>query len=495
MDRSRLAIPFSYAKAHRVVLVENEQGNVLYYSPPLESSVLLEVMRFVNTLVDTIELSAEKFQTLLTTHYDAHGNTAQMALDVEEDLELNTLIKALPKQTDLLDQGEEAPIIRLLNALLSQSIKQRASDIHIEVFEEGVVIRFRVDGFLQEVLRLQRVLAPFLISRIKIMAQLDIAEKRLPQDGRISLRLGGRSLDVRVSVLPTAHGERIVMRILDKHQAQLDLEQLGMSEKVLADLLKIIQKPHGILLVTGPTGAGKTTTLYAALTRLNEVSRNILTVEDPIEYDLPGIGQTQVNLKVDLSFSRGLRSILRQDPDVVMVGEIRDVDTAKVAVQASLTGHLVLSTLHTNSAIGAVTRLRDMGIESFLLASSLIGLASQRLVRLLCESCKEACSPSETEAQYFSAGGAPAVMYKAQGCEACHRQGYRGRIGIYEVVPIDDQLRQLIHDNQSESQLRKAARMLSASIESDGLRLVKEGKTSLEEVLRVTQQRVEDDER
>jgi general secretion pathway protein E len=410
-----------------------------------------------------------------------------MAEDLGDALNLADLMHELPKAEDLLEKQDDAPIIRLLNALLSEAIKEGASDVHIETFEDHVTIRFRVDGILRGVLEPPRVLAPLIISRIKVMARLDIAEKRLPQDGRITLRIGGRAVDVRVSTMPTNHGERAVLRLLDKQSARLDLAELGMDPVTLGLFTKLLAKPHGIILVTGPTGSGKTTTLYAGLTILNDKKRNILTVEDPIEYDLVGIGQTQVNTKIDMTFAKGLRAILRQDPDVVMVGEIRDLDTAQIAIQASLTGHLVLSTLHTNSAIGAITRLDDMGVEPFLLASSLTGVLAQRLIRLLCPHCKkcEKASLSECELLGVSVDAAPMICHPV-GCELCRHSGYLGRSGVYELIAIDDTLSTMIHDRASEQKMRKYARGLFPSIRQDGYSHVLKGNTSLEEVLRVT---------
>ncbi|MEE9343758.1 MAG: ATPase, T2SS/T4P/T4SS family, partial [Gammaproteobacteria bacterium] len=337
-----------------------------------------------------------------------------------------------------------------------------------------------------EVLQPQRVLAPLLVSRIKVMAKLDIAEKRLPQDGRISLRVAGRAVDVRVSTLPSGHGERVVLRLLDKQAGRLDLEHLGMASETLRGVDEVITRPHGIILVTGPTGSGKTTTLYAGLERLNNKRRNIMTVEDPIEYYLDGIGQTQVNNKVQMSFAKGLRAILRQDPDIVMVGEIRDLETADISVQASLTGHLVLSTLHTNSAVGAVTRMRDMGVEPFLLSSSLIGVIAQRLVRVLCDACKEPYVASDSDCQVMGVDPQiPPTLYQATGCEECNQMGYKGRTGIYELVQVTDELRTMIHDGSSEMDMEVSARKHSPSMREDGWRRVLMGETTVEEVLRV----------
>ncbi|NBX57175.1 MAG: type II secretion system protein GspE, partial [Gammaproteobacteria bacterium] len=405
---------------------------------------------------------------------------------LEDTTDLSFLAQDLPEQADLLESEDDAPIIRLINALLTQAIKDNASDIHIEPYENRLVVRLRVDGVLREVLQTRRAVAGAVVSRIKVMSKLDIAEKRLPQDGRISLRVGGRAVDVRVSTIPSGHGERVVLRLLDKQAGRLDLGELGMEPPIEALLDRLIHKPNGILLVTGPTGSGKTTTLYAALSRLNDATRNIMTVEDPIEYYLDGIGQTQVNTKVDMSFARGLRAILRQDPDIVMVGEIRDLETAQIAVQASLTGHLVLSTLHTNTAVGAVTRLRDMGIEPFLLASSLIGIVAQRLVRTLDPNSREPFVAGELERRQLglSVSAPSPTLYRPTSSGT----GYRGRTGIYELVQVDDDLRTLIHDGASEADLERHARQSTPSIRDDGLAKVLRGVTSLEEVLRVTRE-------
>ncbi|MGH8362266.1 MAG: type II secretion system ATPase GspE, partial [Gammaproteobacteria bacterium] len=373
--------------------------------------------------------------------------------------------------------------------LLTEAVKENASDIHIEPFENRLVVRFRVDGVLRVVLESRRAVAPLVVSRVKVMAKLDIAEKRLPQDGRISLRIAGRPIDVRVSTIPSGHGERVVLRLLDKQAGRLELEHLGMPEDTRTLVDELIHVPHGIILVTGPTGSGKTTTLYAALARLNDRSRNIMTVEDPIEYYIDGIGQTQVNTRVDMTFARGLRAILRQDPDVVMVGEIRDLETAEIAVQASLTGHLVLSTLHTNTAVGAITRLRDMGVEPFLLSSSLLGMLAQRLVRILCAECKQPYAAGERECKALDLPRSqPPTLYRPLGCEHCNHTGYRGRTGIYEMVVVDEHMRSMIHDGNGEQELEHYARTKTPSIRQDGRRRVLAGKTSIEEVLRVTRE-------
>ena len=483
------SIPFSFSKRYGVLMTgtEDNYAKIVYHGKPT-ISIINELRRHLNMPLRLEAVDEETFGRLLVKSYETDSNTAMlMAEDLGESMDLFDLIHELPKPEDLLEKQDDAPIIRLLNALLSEAIKEGASDVHIETFEDRIMIRFRVDGVLREVLEPQRILAPLIVSRIKVMAKLDIAEKRLPQDGRITLRIAGRAVDVRVSTMPTSHGERVVLRLLDKQNARLDLAQLGMEPMTFRIMQKLIAMPHGIILVTGPTGSGKTTTLYAALTSLNNNTRNILTVEDPIEFDLPGIGQTQVNHKVNMTFAKGLRAILRQDPDVVMIGEIRDLDTAQIAVQASLTGHLVLSTLHTNSAIGAITRLDDMGIEPFLLSSSLIGVLAQRLIRLLCKHCKKPvpATPSECAVLGVSENPIP-TLYHAVGCTLCRNTGYSGRSGVYELIAIDDTLRTMIHDRKSEQLLKKYVRTLFPSIRQDGYRRVLDGDTSLEEIVRVT---------
>lgn len=480
---------FAYAKRYGVVVadIENNVAKVIYHQKPTVA-VLSEIRRKLQMPLKLEQVSDACFNEHLVKTYETDSATAmQMAEDLGDSLNLSDLMQELPKAEDLLEKQDDAPIIRLLNALLSEAIKESASDVHIETFEDHVTIRFRVDGILHEVIEPPRVLAPLIISRIKVMAKLDIAEKRLPQDGRITLRIGGRAVDVRVSTMPTNHGERAVLRLLDKQSARLDLTDLGMEDAVLALLRQLITKPHGIILVTGPTGSGKTTTLYAGLTLLNDKKRNILTVEDPIEYDLVGIGQTQVSSKINMTFAKGLRAILRQDPDVVMVGEIRDLETAQIAIQASLTGHLVLSTLHTNSAIGAITRLNDMGVEPFLLASSLTGVLAQRLMRLLCKACKKPAPATPQECAVLSVSESdPPILYRPVGCQRCRQLGYAGRSGVYELIAIDETLRTMIHDRSAEQEMRKYARKLFLSLRQDGYRRVLMGSTSLEEVLRVT---------
>jgi general secretion pathway protein E len=457
-------LPYHFAKAKGVITARQIAGEIeVWLAPDPASSTLSEVRRMTGKGLKPVLLSREEFSARLARAYaggdssgNANGDAAvqEIASNIESAADLAQLTESLPEITDLLETENDAPIIRLINALLTQAVRESASDIHLEIFERRSLVRFRVDGTLRDVVEPKRSLHAAMVSRVKVMAQLDIAEKRLPQDGRIMLRIAGHPVDVRVSTLPTGHGERVVLRLLDKQAGRLSLHSLGMAPGTLAKLDELIQQPHGILLVTGPTGSGKTTTLYAALSRLDATTRNMMTVEDPIEYDLDGVGQTQVNAKIEMTFARALRAILRQDPDVIMIGEIRDLETAQIAVQASLTGHLVLATLHTNSAAGAVTRLVDMGIEPYLLASTLSGVLAQRLVRKLV--------PGKHDE-------------------------FKGRTGIYELLTVDEGLRKLIHDGASESAIAATATKGGmVTLREDGRRWVDAGVTSLEEVLRVT---------
>jgi len=483
-------LPFAFAKRFSVLLSKNETAYVLHCLANISLETIIEVRRIIKAPLSFNVHDIASFELLLTKAYQRNSSEAQQMMeDIGNEVDLYSLADEITESEDLLENEDDAPIIKLINAMLSEAIKESASDIHIETFENTLQIRFRVDGILREVLKPNRKLASLLVSRIKVMAKLDIAEKRIPQDGRISLRIGGRAVDVRVSTMPTGHGERVVLRLLDKNAARLDLEDLGMTDFNRHAFSELIDKPHGIILVTGPTGSGKSTTLYAGLTQVDEKERNILTVEDPIEFAIEGIGQTQVNTKVDMTFARGLRAILRQDPDVVMVGEIRDLETAQIAVQASLTGHLVLSTLHTNSAAGAITRMEDMGVEPFLLSSSLLGVLAQRLVRTLCPYCKESHLPDEEECTLLSlADNNQRVIYRAKGCNKCNFKGYRGRTGIHELLTVNDGVRELIHNGHGEQAIEKYIRKNTASIRHDGFDKVMTGQTTLEEVLRVTRE-------
>ena len=482
-----VVLPLGFMRRHGVLLRKLESGvATLALRADANPSSIAEAQRHLEVSRVILEpVSHDIFERWLREAYESGQDATVAAGSLDDASDLSFLVQDLPEQADLLESDDDAPIIRLINALLAQAVRDNASDIHIEPYENRLIVRLRVDGVLREVLQTKRAVAAAVVSRIKVMAKLDIAEKRLPQDGRIGLRVAGRAVDVRVSTIPSGHGERVVLRLLDKQAGRLDLAELGLAPELQAQVDALIHKPNGILLVTGPTGSGKTTTLYSALSRLNDATRNIMTVEDPIEYYLDGVGQTQVNPKVDMSFARGLRAILRQDPDIVMVGEIRDLETAQIAVQASLTGHLVLSTLHTNTAIGAITRLRDMGIEPFLLASSLIGIVAQRLVRTLDES-RLAYTASELErsALNIEPSAPETTLYRANPNTA----GFRGRTGIYEVVVVDDTLRRLIHDGASEAELEQHARTLTPSIREDGRAKVLRGETTVDEVLRVTRE-------
>jgi general secretion pathway protein E len=481
-------LPYSFSKAKGAIAARITGGALeVWLRPVPQAATLAEVRRIAGRPLREVLVTAEEFEHCLALAYTREPNTAETIVeDMGESLDLAKLSESLPEVADLLEAENDAPIIKLINALLTQAVREGASDIHLEIFESRALVRFRVDGALRDVVEPRRGLHPAMVSRIKVMASLDIAEKRLPQDGRIALRVAGRPIDVRVSTIPTANGERVVLRLLDKQAGRLTLDALGMGEAARAQVDAIIAQPHGIFLVTGPTGSGKTTTLYAALSRLDRRTRNILTVEDPVEYELDGVGQTPVNPKIDMTFARALRAILRQDPDVVMIGEIRDLETAQIAVQASLTGHLVLATLHTNDAPGAVTRLADMGIEPYLLASTLSGVLAQRLVRKLCPACRTPYEPDATERAVFREDG-PERLYRATGCAACNFTGYKGRTGIYELLTVDDDMRRIIHGTVDERGIReKAIGLGMARLREDGLRWVRDGTTSLDEVLRVT---------
>jgi len=488
-DTPRGHLPFPFSKKHSVVVSYDGEKSELCFKELPSTDILFEVRRVLGHTFTLNKVSDERFEQLVGIAYQSSSSEAQQLMEDIGSEDFFTLAEELPSDEDLLETEDDAPIIKLINAMLGEAIKEEASDIHIETFESTLIIRFRIDGVLREILKPQRKLAALLVSRIKVMAKLDIAEKRIPQDGRISLRIGGRAVDVRVSTMPASHGERVVLRLLDKNAVKLDLNTLGMTTKNHHLLRELIHKPHGIILVTGPTGSGKSTTLYASLLEINSRDRNILTVEDPIEYAIDGIGQTQVNSKVDMTFARGLRAILRQDPDVVMIGEIRDLETAHIAVQASLTGHLVLSTLHTNTAVGAVTRLRDMGVEPFLLSSSLLGVLAQRLVRRLCKDCREAHPATEKELQILGLQKeARPLVYRAMGCSSCNHSGYKGRTGIHELLVVTDEVRELIQSGASEQAVERVIRQTSSSIRDDGIAKALEGETTLEEIFRVTRE-------
>ncbi|HQW19311.1 MAG TPA: type II secretion system ATPase GspE [Rhodocyclaceae bacterium] len=483
-------LPYAFARTQGIILgVSGETAQEVFVRDDATPAGIAETRRVLNQPLHLVPCDAARFEHMLAEAYSRADQTAaEVADDIGQEMDLSRLVQELPPIEDLLESEDDAPIIRMINALFTQAVREGASDIHIEAFEQHSTVRFRIDGVLRDIIRPHRALHAAMASRIKIMAQLDIAEKRMPQDGRITIRIAGRPVDVRVSTLSTSHGERIVLRLLDKDPARLDLDVLGMAGDTLLRVDQLVHQPHGIFLVTGPTGSGKTTTLYAALSRIDASELNIMTVEDPVEYDLPAIGQTQVNPRIGLDFAKALRSILRQDPDVIMIGEIRDLETAQIAVQASLTGHLVLATLHTNDTTSAVTRLVDMGIEPFLLASSLTGVLAQRLVRRLCPACKRADVFDIAETAQFGGANVPEKIYRAVGCPACNQTGYQGRMGIYELLVVDDTLRRMIHEGGADQALREYALGTGAlrPLRDDGLRWVASGDTTLEEILRVS---------
>jgi general secretion pathway protein E len=488
-------LPIQFAKRHGILPIKRgEDGVLVGTSNPLDLYPLDDVRILLNQEVKPVIMPPATIIDSINQVYDRNANTAQQIIEDFGESSLNIITSALEEPTDLLDASDEAPVIRLVNSILFQAVKQRASDVHIEPFERDLVVRYRVDGILYNVLTPPKRIQPSITSRVKIMAGLNIAEKRLPQDGRIRVTIAGKDIDIRVSVIPTAHGERIVMRLLDKTSVLLKLEDIGFSPDQLKIFNRLIHKPHGIILLTGPTGSGKTTTLYGALTVINSPDKNIITVEDPIEYQIKGVGQIQVNPKIDLTFANGLRSILRQDPDVIMIGEVRDLETAEIAIQASLTGHLVFSTLHTNDSAGAVTRLIDMGIEPFLASSSLIAIMAQRLVRILCPECRQKYSPTEEELRELgidSTAVGKKSLYRTIGCEHCIGTGYRGRTGIFELMVLDDDIRSLILKNYDANTIKKAATSKGmSSLRQDGARKVLRGITTIEEVVRVTQEDV-----
>jgi len=477
-------LPFEFARSNGILVREIEGDLVL--SPDASRSAVTEVSRINSKFSTVTRVDKEDFDKMLSSLYSGRKNSSESVMeDIKDFVDMESAAADLEDTSDLLDSEDDAPIIRLLNAILAESLKENASDIHIEPYEKESLVRFRLDGVLSTVLKPSSQITPLLISRIKVMSKLDIAEKRLPQDGRMTVKLGGRSIDLRISTMPSSHGERVVMRLLDKDAGKLQVDDLGMPSETSAQLDDLIRRPHGIILVTGPTGSGKTTTLYAGLQQMDRQGRNIMTVEDPVEYDLPGISQTQINLRAGMTFARGLKAILRQDPDVILIGEIRDGETAEIATQSSLTGHLVLSTLHTNTAAGAITRLQDLGVDSFLLASTIRGILSQRLLRKLCLHCKRPSEPNEFNRGLLKLKPGQKV-FEANGCEKCNSTGYAGRQALFELVTVDSSLQTLIHENAGEIELEAKIREQVPSIREAGFGLVRDGLTAIEEVLRVT---------
>ena len=476
--------PYDFVKENQVIANKTEDGYEVISPNKISPNLYHEIYKFLKNEFTLISCEADKFNELLTNTFSINNASNDISEELSDEFDLQTFAGSISATEDLLSGSNDTPIIKLINGVISQAIKARASDIHFEPYEDRIVVRFRVDGILREVLSQDSKISSVLISRIKIISGLDISERRLPQDGRVSLSLGDKSIDVRVSTLPSSYGERVVLRLLDKQSAQINIEDLGLPPKILSNYKSSLKNPEGIILFTGPTGSGKTTTLYAGLRHLSDSSQNILTVEDPIEYTLRGIGQTQVNSKTGYTFAKGLRAILRQDPDVVMVGEMRDVETAQIGIQASLTGHLVLSTVHTNSAIAAITRLRDMGIESFLLASSLRTIISQRLVRRLCLECKKEEVALPQVQKIFNLDSSQKV-WNSTGCSSCSHTGYQGRIAIAECIQIDKELKELIHNNASENAIANYVFKENKSIDDASLELLKNGTTSCEELIRV----------
>ena len=477
-------LPYDFVKENQIIVSKNAEGLNAISPNKISPSLYHELYKFLKKDFQFNQCSADEFNELLTNSFTVDNSSSDISEELSDEFDLQSFAGSISATEDLLSGSNDTPIIKLINGVISQAIKNRASDIHFEPYEDKIIIRFRVDGILREVLSQDSKISSVLISRIKIISGLDISERRLPQDGRVSLSLGDKNVDVRVSTLPSSYGERVVLRLLDKQSAQINIDDLGLPNKILANYKSSLKNPEGIILFTGPTGSGKTTTLYAGLRYLSDSSQNILTVEDPVEYTLEGIGQTQVNSKTGYTFAQGLRAILRQDPDVVMVGEMRDIETAQIGIQASLTGHLVLSTVHTNSAIAAITRLRDMGIESFLLASSLRTIISQRLVRRLCLNCSYLEDSSKEVSKLFDLKPNQKIS-NSKGCEQCSNTGYQGRIAIAECIQVDRELKEMIHNNSSENKIANYVFKDNQSIDQASLDLLINGITSADELIRV----------
>ncbi len=479
-----LPLPYSYCKLNKVAITNENKHSTLHVCGELKPKILSSIQKLFEDTVEKKIYTDDDFENLLTELYTEQ--TEDLDFSELDNLDLADIANSISPSDDLLDDKNKGPIIKLINATITKAIKARASDIHLEPFENKLSIRFRVDGVLREVLQYQKNITQMIISRIKIMSKLDISERRLPQDGRISISIGKKEVDLRVSTLPSSFGERVVLRILEKDKTHINLNDLGFSNDTLESFKKGLSKTEGIILVTGPTGSGKTTSLYAGLKEISDRSQNILTIEDPVEYALDGIGQTQVNNKTGLTFAKGLRAILRQDPDIVMVGEIRDKETAEIAIQASLTGHLVLSTVHTNSAVNAITRLRDMGIEPYLLSSSIVYVLSQRLVRKLCNECKVIDEESKNS-NILEKYDIKDPIYKSTGCEKCEHTGYKGRLSIGEHILMNEKISELIYKSASENEITEYAYSNNKKLFENGLLALKDGKTSLSELLRITE--------
>ena len=477
-------LPYDFVKENDVLAFSDGDSFSVISPNNLSDDIYHEIQRFLKSNFSFSLCKSDYFNDLLTSSFSINKDSTLLSEELTDEFDLQSFAGSISATEDLLSGSNDTPIIKLINGIISQAVKNRASDIHFEPYEDTLIVRFRVDGILKEILKQDSKISSVLISRIKIISGLDISERRLPQDGRVSLSLGDKDIDVRVSTLPSSYGERIVLRLLDKQASQINIDDLGLPSVILKNYKSSLKNSEGIILFTGPTGSGKTTTLYSGLRHLSDSSQNILTVEDPIEYTLNGIGQTQVNTKTGYTFAKGLRAILRQDPDVVMVGEMRDVETAQIGIQASLTGHLVLSTVHTNSAVAAITRLRDMGIESFLLASSLRTVISQRLVRRLCLSCKKEELPSKNSTKLFNLDTNKKVFISS-GCDACSNTGYQGRIAIAECIQVDKTLKEMIHNNASENLISEHVFKNNQSIDEASSELISKGITSCEELIRI----------
>ncbi|QWR78530.1 type II secretion system ATPase GspE [Candidatus Magnetomonas plexicatena] len=479
-------IPLTFAKTNMVLPIRRDASVLEGYVSDMQGSFALsEIAVSLALKSKPILIDREKLLALINRIYGMAGSAAEVMDNMNEG-DFDTVATEFESPKDIMELTGDAPIIRLLNALLQQAVKENASDIHIEPYENDLQVRLRIDGILRKILTPPKIIQDALISRVKIMANMDIAQRRLPQDGRIRLLISGKDIDVRVSIIPSVFGERAVLRILDRKQGLMGLSALGFDDVTKGKLETLLSRPHGIFLVTGPTGSGKTTTLYAALNHIYSEEKNIITIEDPVEYQIRGIAQIGVNTRIGLTFASGLRSVLRHDPDVIMVGEIRDYDTAEIAVQASLTGHLVLSTLHTNDAVSSVTRLIDMGVEPFLIASSLCGVVAERLIRVICTECKEQYEPTELERSYFSVP--IQTLFRGCGCPRCNNTGYFGRIGIFELFAIDTGVLPLINSNTDSTAIKNyAVEHGMKTLRQDGLVKAATGQTSLQEVLRVTQ--------
>ncbi len=488
-------VPINFAKKNELIpLVKNSDFIKVAIADPINLAALDDLRLLYGVPIQPVIASAIQITDAINMVYNRTSEGDRTVMSDLADENLDSVSQELEETQDLLESDDEAPIIRLVNSLLFRAVKQKASDIHVEPFEKDLVVRFRIDGVLYDIMHPPKKVQNSVISRIKIMADLNIAEKRVPQDGRIRIKLAGKDIDIRVSTLPTSFGESVVMRILDKSKVLLDLSQIGVTGTYLKQMEDLIHHKHGIILVTGPTGSGKTTTLYGMLSQINNTDVKIITVEDPVEYQLPGINQTQVNSKIGLTFSAGLRSILRQDPDVVMIGEIRDKETAEIAIQASLTGHLVISTLHTNDSASAATRLIDMGVEPFLVASSVIGIIAQRLVRTICIECRERHVPGDFELEQLGVDRSRLpenYFYRPKGCASCLDTGYQGRTGIHEIMMISDQVRSMIMRNAGVTEVKRQAMEAGMkTLREVAAEKVITGETSIEEVLRVTQEDV-----